>query len=193
MNKSLYIFIDSSGSMAEMGKILLQRNLCRFISQLPNIDDRYSKLDLLFYEWNSSITELSIQSDGDIPEIFPQNTADLKVIGSFLCDLSMKDQKKAISALLLTDGGFDNSHISEFNSMINGLSNLKLQFVAVGADANIFKLEKISTSHKVYFAEDISGSVSSLMFDYSNDVAAPLSLNELRLPTEKALEEDWDA
>lgn len=193
MNKSLYVFTDSSGSMTEMGKILLQRNLCRFISQLPRINNKYLRLDIDFYNWNSSVTALNLQSNGDIPEIISQETADLNVLASFLCDLSTKDQQKDIYALLLTDGGFESSHISEFNRMINGFSNLKLQVVAVGADANIFNLEKILPHQKVYLAEDISGAIYSLIFNHSNDDVAPISIHDLKTSKTEVVEDDWDA
>jgi len=34
MKESLYMMVDVSGSMAEMGKIHLQRNLCRYAAQI---------------------------------------------------------------------------------------------------------------------------------------------------------------
>ena len=37
MKKALYAFVDTSGSMNEMGKVHLQRNLCFFILQVPVI------------------------------------------------------------------------------------------------------------------------------------------------------------
>ncbi|MDQ7073583.1 MAG: VWA domain-containing protein [Gammaproteobacteria bacterium] len=193
MNKVLYVFIDSSGSMAEMGKILLQRNLCRFISQLPSINNKYLKLDIDFYNWNSSITAFNLQSNGDIPEIIPQETVDLNTLASFLYDLSTKDQQKDIYVLLLTDGGFESGSISKFNRKVNKFSNLKLQVVAVGADANIFNLEKILPNQKVYLAEDISGAVYSLIFDHSNDGVAPVSIHDLKTSKTEVVEDDWDA
>ena len=41
---SLYCIVDTSGSMNEMGKIHLQRNLCRYADQLRLIDQKkYAK------------------------------------------------------------------------------------------------------------------------------------------------------
>jgi len=193
MNKSLYVFIDSSGSMIEMGKILLQRNLCRFISQLPNIDDKYLNLEIIFCNWGSFVTELTLQSNCDIPEISPQNTVDLNALASFLCDLSKNGKQKDIYVLLLTDGSFESSHISEFNRMINEFSNLKLQVVAVGADANILNLEKILLHQKVYLGEDISGAIYSLIFNHSNNDVAPVSIHDLKIPKTEVVEDGWDA
>jgi len=49
MKKNIYFVVDSSGSMNEMGKSLLQRNLMRFISELPIIDkEKYSDINFIF-------------------------------------------------------------------------------------------------------------------------------------------------
>ena len=61
MKETLYIIVDVSGSMNEMGKIHLQRNLCRYAAQLRLIDqEKYADFDIRFYQWAQNISEIAI-------------------------------------------------------------------------------------------------------------------------------------
>ena len=85
MKKLLYIIIDVSGSMNEMGKIHLQRNLCRYASQLRLIDqEKYSGSNIRFYQWAQNVSEVALQSDGDIPALNTEGSSNLCVLSDFL-------------------------------------------------------------------------------------------------------------
>ena len=74
----LFVFVDVSGSMNEMGKIHLQRNLCRYAAQLRLIDkEKYSGLDIRFYQWAQSVAVAVLQSDGDIDDLNAEGSSNL--------------------------------------------------------------------------------------------------------------------
>ncbi len=139
MNIALMVFVDVSGSMDEMGKAHLQRNICRFITQLKIIDERkYFDVGIKLLQWSSSIEELAVKEGEDIPEINPQGPSSLKSITDYLTLQIKKDFQFRV--LLLTDGFFEDEN--EFNHFKKWQDSNKEQIVissvAVGADANLF-------------------------------------------------------
>ena len=68
--------------------------------------------------------------------------------------------------------------------------------VAVGADADLLKLKKISTNNTVYLSENIASAIDSTIFGSDEPLTAPASTAQI-LQSEPAEteepEEDWDA
>lgn len=84
MKETLYIIVDVSGSMNEMGKIHLQRNMCRYADQLRLIDqEKYSESNIRFYQWAQNIAEIALQSDGDIPVLNAEGSSNLCALSDF--------------------------------------------------------------------------------------------------------------
>ena len=64
----IYFIFDTSGSMDEMGKIHLQRNLARYAIQIPGLtQEKCTDFVIRLYQWHQDISEITLQSDGDIP------------------------------------------------------------------------------------------------------------------------------
>ena len=195
MKVPIYIIVDVSGSMNEMGKIHLQRNLCRYASQLQLIDpEKYSDLDIRFYQWAQIVSELVLQSDGDIPALNAEGSSKLCVLSDFLCQHLNNTGRARI--LILSDGNFPNSDIVSFRSQLRTFPDLIIRTVAVGADADLLKLKKVSTNNTVYLSENISSVIDSTIFGSDEQFAAPVSTAQI-LQSEPAeseeTEEDWDA
>lgn len=191
----LFIFVDISGSMNEMGKIHLQRNLCRYAAQLRLIDqEKYSGLDICFYQWAQNVSEVVLQSDGDIPALKAEGSSNLCVISDFLPQY-LNDTGR-LMVLILSDGNFPNSDIVSFQKQLGTFSNLMIRTVAVGADADLLKLKKISTNNSVHLSENISSAIDSTIFGSDEPFAIPVSTAQI-LQSEPAEteepEEDWDA
>lgn len=111
MKKNL-VFVDTSGSMNEMGKILLQRNLCRYIKQLHIVDrEKYSDVEILLFNWAENILEIITQKDGDIPAFIAKGSANLNLLSSLLFK---EDQKDILGVLILSDGHFVKDEIIDF-------------------------------------------------------------------------------
>ncbi len=195
MNKLIDIIVDTSGSMNEMGKIHLQRNLCRYAAQLRFIDqEKYTGLDIRFYEWAQDITQLTIQRDGDIPALNAKGSSKLCVISDFLSQY-LNDTGR-LMVLILSDGNFPNSDIVSFQKQLGKFSNLIIRTVAVGADADLLKLKKISTNNSVHLSENISSAIDSTIFGFDEPFAIPVSTAQILQFAQTETEEpegDWDA
>ncbi|MFM5499828.1 hypothetical protein ACET7P_02665 [Aeromonas veronii] len=195
MKAPLYIIVDVSGSMNEMGKIHLQRNLCRYAAQLRGIDQqKYADLDIRFYQWAQDISEVTIQSDGDIPSLNAEGSSNLCDLYDFLSQY-LNDSGSA-RILILSDGNFTNSDIVSFKNQLSKFPDLIIRTVAVGADADLLKLKKISTNNSVHLSENISSAIDSTIFGSDEPFAIPVSTAQI-LQSEPAEteepEEDWDA
>lgn len=191
----LFIFVDVSGSMNEMGKIHLQRNLCRYAAQLRLIDqEKYSGLDIRFYQWAQNVSEVVLQSDGDIPALNAEGSSNLCVISDFLSQ-HLNDIGRSM-VLIMSDGNFPNSDIVSFQKQLGTFSNLIIRTVAVGADTDMLKLKKISTNNTVYLSENIASAIDSTIFGSDELLTAPVStariLESAQTETEEP-REDWDA
>lgn len=191
----LFIFVDVSGSMNEMGKILLQRNLCRYAVQLRFIDqDKYSGLDIRFYQWAQNVSEIVLQSDGDIPALNAEGSSNLCALSDFLSQ-HVNNTGRSM-ALIMSDGNLSNSDIVSFQKQLGTFSNLIIRTVAVGADADLLKLKKMSTNNAVYLSENIASAIDGTIFGSDEPLTAPAStaqiLQTVRSETEEP-EEDWDA
>lgn len=191
----LDIIVDVSGSMNEMGKIHLQRNLCRYAAQLRLIDqEKYSGSDIRFYQWAQNISEISLQCDGDIPALNAEGSSNLCVLSDFLSQ-HLNDTERSM-VLILSDGNFSNSDILSFQSQLSTIPDLIIRTVAVGADADLLKLKKISTNNTAYLSENIVPAIDSTIFGFGEPLAAPVSTAQI-LQSEPAEsegpEEDWDA
>jgi hypothetical protein len=195
MKAPLYIIVDVSGSMNEMGKIHLQRNLCRYAAQLRLIDqDKYSGADIRFYQWAQNVSEVALQSDGDIPALHAEGSSNLCVLSDFLSEY-LKDTGRSM-VLILSDGNFFNSDIVSFQNQLGTLTDLIIRTVAVGADADLLKLEKISTNNTVYLSENIASAIDGTIFGSDEPLVAPVSTAQIPQsePAEsEEPEEDWDA
>lgn len=195
MKVPLYIIVDVSGSMNEMGKIHLQRNLCRYAAQLRLIDqEKYSGSDIRFYQWAQNVSEVTLQSDGDIPALNAEGFSKLCVLSDFLSQ-HLNDTGRSM-ILILSDGNFPNSDIVSFQNKLGTFTDLIIRTVAVGADADLLKLKKISTNNTVYLSENIASAIDSTIFGSDEPLTAPASTAQI-LQSEPAEteepEEDWDA
>lgn len=195
MKVPLYIIVDASGSMNEMGKIHLQRNLCRYAAQLRLIDqEKYSDSDIRFYQWAQNVSEVALQSDGDIPALNAEGSSNLCVLTDFLSQ--HLNATGRLMVLILSDGNFPNSDIVSFQNQLGTFSDLIIRTVAVGADADLLKLKKISTNNTVYLSENIAAAIDSTIFGSDEPLTVPVStariLESAPAETEEP-EEDWDA
>lgn len=194
MKNTLNIIVDVSGSMNEMGKIHLQRNLCRYAAQLRLIDpENYSGSDIRFYQWAQNISEVVLQSDGDIPTLNAEGSSKLCVLSDFL-SLHLNDTRRA-RVLILSDGNFDREGFKKFETWKKEHNTNLIRTVAVGADADLLKLKKISTNNTVYLSENIASAIKSTIFGSDEPLAAPVSTDQILQfpPAEDESEEAWDA
>lgn len=195
MKATLYLIVDVSGSMNEMGKIHLQRNLCRYAAQVKLMEnEKYANVNIQFYQWAQNISEIVIQGNGDIPVLNAQGSSGLPLLLDFFSE-NLKDADRS-KVLVLSDGFFSSLEIENFQNQLGKLAKLIIRTVAVGADADLLKLKKISTNNTVYLAENIASAIDSVIFGSDEIVAEPTTISQI--PQSESVEsddseEDWDA
>ena len=179
ITRNLYIIVDVSGSMNEMGKIHLQRNLCRYVAQLQLIDqEKHTDYDTRFYQWAQNISEITVQSDRDIPALNTEGSSSLTVLSVFLSQNLINTENPMV--LILSDGNFPNSDILSFQNQLSSFPDLIIRTVAVGADADQLKLKKISTNNSVYLSENIASAIDCTLFGNDEKLADPVSTTQIQ-------------
>ena len=187
----IYLIVDVSGSMNEMGKIYLQQNLCRTVAQLQRIDQKYVDFAPCFYQWAQKVSEITIQSDVDIPTLEAAGSSSLGVLSDFL---SQKlNDNDSHNVLMLSDGHFQRDDREKFQAWQNKHKQIMISAVAVGADADLWKLKKISTNERVYLAENIASAIDCTIFGSDEKLAAPVSTTQILQSEPAEPDEDWDA
>jgi len=177
MNPTLHVIADTSGSMKEMGKIHLQRNLCRYASQLKTLNLVYSNLDMLFFQWSAEVARIRPDDDGDIPPLTARGPSDLGALADFLREA--RGEGRALRALVLSDGNFSKADADGLAQKLGSLPGLRLLAVAIGADADLVRLDKIASNGRCYLAEDIAAAVSDAAFGLEGRVSAPASASQI--------------
>ncbi len=195
MNKAsenVYVFIDVSGSMYEMGKRFLLRYLCRFMNTLHKIyPQKYSTVKFSFFTWGESIEKIEITDD--VPDLDVESSSKLMDIISFFENNNSTLQK----ILLFSDGHVDLDDFKQFKK--ENKDNVLIQTVAVGEDSNLSKLKEISSTKTVYLAENIGTAIDNLVFNCLTDISLIKSFDDIPHSTvvnqEEAIEDedDWDA
>jgi len=192
MKTSLFIMVDGSGSMNEMGKSYLQRNLCRYVTQLQLVDPvKYLDVEFRYFQWAIKIDEISMTDDRDVPVLIPKGSSDLITLSNFLSEHLVDGQMMRV--LILSDGNVTTTDISSFKKQLNAFPNLLLRAVAVGADADLFKLKKISSNNSVYLPENIAAAIDATITGTDDSVIAPKSVSQIKLMKLAETEEGWDA
>jgi hypothetical protein len=145
MDMTIDVITDVSGSMSGMAKSRIAYNAICFIAELPILEKgKYGGVNFCFFNWGSSLSEIGVL-DG-----FTINTngkADFSSLAVWL-----KNATETRNVLLLSDGHFSGSDISSYKKALYANTHT----VAIGADADEYKLEEIAANGKVYRSEDIA-------------------------------------
>ena len=189
MDFSVYIVVDVSGSMKEMGKVHLLRNLCRYANQLVKIDqENYAGLEIGIFGWGQNILKINPQNSGDLPVFLPGDSISFDALSNFLS--KPVSEFEDLKVLILSDGNFERDGLANFIKWTSGQKRLLIRTVAIGADANLFNLKKISTNDTVFEAENITSAFNSTIWGTDEPLTAPKSIAQiLRAETE----DNWDA
>ena len=180
MNPTLHVIADTSGSMKEMGKIHLQRNLCRYANQLKTLNLVFSNLNMLFFQWNAEVARIRPDDDGDIPPLAARGPSDLGALAAFLRET--RDEGRTLRALVLSDGNFSSE--ADWSKELGNPPGWRLRTVAVGADADLLRLREIASNGRCYQAEDIATAVNDAAFGPDGPVREPASADQIISPAE---------
>jgi len=198
MKNSFLCILDTSGSMHEMGKLLLGKNLVLFIREFLDIQKEIFSLDkLILFTWDDSIDLVELNDDCAIPHFIASGRTNLvRLKELFEFELKNRNQVKAI---ILSDGNFHHDQIESFSTWCKKTNpHLTIRTVGIGSDSSDNNLRKLSTNDHVFGPEDISMAMRSLCVSVDEKIHRPISVNDFSLtvdpfdPDNVNDEEDWD-
>ena len=148
MIRNAIVIIDCSGSMAEIGKKQILLNANRILRRWATRPE-FSGADISFYQWNGDIT---LWSRGGLQV---QGSSNVRKLTEFIDQCIINS-----GILLLTDGC---SSLDEIKEPLRK-KNIILLPVAIGADADIRALERVSTTKQVYSVSMLTGVLERICF-----------------------------
>jgi len=188
---SMIIVLDCSGSMGEMSKMLLARNLIAVVCEYPEIQDDKNSFDSIhLYLWNDSIEHHSLENNIEVPFFTASGSANLKQLVNTLESIDNKYFKTKV--MILSDGALSEQSINEYQVWLNSQEYYCIRAVAIGADAELDKLSQLSTNSQAYSSEDILVAIKSLINGLDRDIALPLSLKDFSLLSKQDDEGGWE-
>jgi len=146
------------------------------------------------FQWAHDISEFSLQRDGDIPPFNAEGSSNLSELTDILSQ--KMNHAEILRVLILSDGSFNHDDYEKFLNWKQQQKRLLIRTVAVGADADLFKLEKISTNKTVQRSENIATAIDRAAFDFNEPLSAPAITTQIMQgePAEsKKTGDDWDA
>jgi len=187
----LLIVLDISGSMQEMGKLLLARNLVSFIRESSDINpEKFSIGGIRLFTLNEAIQPVELTANCATPHFQASGKADLARLKDLL-ELEI-ERTTQVKGLILSDGIFPKALLKSFSAWCKEHLHLTLLAVAIGADSSHADLKKLSTNNRVFSPEDISAAIQSLTAGIKGEVRGPTSVNEITFPSAQEDEEGSD-
>ena len=175
-DKIVWAFFDTSGSNFEMGKGRLNRNLCRTLFSLRelNPDSVYEEIDFKTFTFSESVSPIVFEDSGDVKNFSSKGKSSLSVLSSFLIDSCNPDSITSI--LLFSDGGFDFKEIENFKRFRAENQNIKIYSVAIGIDANVDELTSISD--KCFYPDNVLKAVDYAIEALYRKVIPPIYIKD---------------
>lgn len=149
MNNRIDIIVDISGSISENGKAAVVKYLLYSIKNIF-MREEYSKYKVNLLQWSDKMMDVN-----SIAELRFNGTLNDEVMKKYLDGLEEKD-----AIILLTDGSFPTKIRNVFRNISE--KKIKLYCVAIGAEADIFGLKKISTYPVIFNSADIANLISKV-------------------------------
>ena len=148
MARDAIVLVDASGSMEEIGKWDIILNANRILRRC-SIRPEFCSSNISFYLWSKEVLPWT---KGGCPL---QGSADQKKLEDFLSQCNSGD-----GVLFLSDGCFSPDRISKI------IREKQLFFlpVAIGADADLRTLERISAIKYVYYVSTLIDALERVCF-----------------------------
>lgn len=154
MNRTTRVILDCSGSMEENGKQDILLNASRTLRRWA-LRPEFGDVQTSFYLWNDDVR---LWNKGSL---HVQGSADVNKLGEFIVR-----NGSDVGILLLSDGCFPPEPVSAAMHT-NGIFLLP---VAVGADANLHTLTRVSSVKRVYQISSLIDVFERLYFRSDQEV-----------------------
>ena len=174
---NIHLIVDLSGSMSEPGKIPVIRNALRCVREWSFFrSDSESDCRFVTVAWNHTVIPIDITQDTDIVLPRPEGTANFSELADFFPFFFQDEEQRRL--IFLSDGCYSDDECGTFQHHCKKL-NISVRSVAVGADADLFMLKKISTDGKVYHSTDLTAVIESLVYEQTNRSKPPTFCSEV--------------
>jgi uncharacterized protein YegL len=179
--RPLIVVVDTSGSMNEMGKLMLALNLTAYVDECIRMSTTPSvATQLKIIEWGEVVGAIEPKKILQGPPYpAPNGRAEVSKLLTLL-DQTLEDGQQEQWILLLTDGAFRNSDFHDFECWVNKRSKLTLRVVAIGPDADIHQLKRISDLDP-FSPENISLALESFLVVQGQNQSAPVGMKDISL------------
>jgi hypothetical protein len=187
----LNLLVDTSGSMYEMGKLLLVRNLVTFIREFSDITpERFPFDGIRLVTFNDGLKLVELNKNCETPHFQASGKADLIQLKEWL--EAEIEKTPTVKAIVFSDGSFPGDMLKSFGAWHEECPHLTLRAVAIGADASHTRLKALSTNKIVFRSEDISLALESLCAGVDAELPGPVSVSKYKLHTVQEDEEGWE-
>ncbi len=158
MSKPPFIVaVDTSGSMAEGGRIILLRHLCRYILQRRAWDAALAAYEIRIVSWGREVKAVAPAEDGGVPLPAPGGRCKSAALTAWLQE-GEKGMDAGYRLLIITDDCDGEAKAVAEAARANGIP---VVCVYVGAESE--GLASVAGSRCEYIAEHIGSAVRALL------------------------------
>jgi hypothetical protein len=171
----MIVIADSSGSMRELGKAMLVRNLINHIRRVGRLRNRPDWLEeLVVLRWSGDVEIIQQSNDDELPNWDVEGRLKIAPLIEALNGLTEGSNWSRI--LLLSDGHWATSDVQAFRKWKRTQSRVSIRALSIGPDSVRSVLAKVSDGGS-FQAEDIVGALAS--WPLLSDVQLPRAVGEL--------------
>ena len=194
MEITVDVIADTSGSMEEMGKRHISKGLLRYVNQLRQLTPTTTdNIQYRFFTWSDTLDRFYFDESGFFSVSTTNGNSNLEALSSHV-----NNANSNYCWIVLSDGCFSSTQINTFISNVDSDLRDRLFTVAIGADAEIYKLTKLSSKGQCFLPENIATAVSLALHsfnkssspipEYNSDVSLSSDIG-----SDIGSEDDWDA
>ena len=156
----LVVVTDTSGSMRELGKAMLARNLIACIREQQRLrHEDWCLGELVIVLWGAEADAAELAPDQDLPLFSVGSQALLQPLLALLDNLLSTDGLSHV--LLLSDGHFPSADVSAFKAWRRGKPRVSVRGLALGPDAVPTTLAKMADPGGVFPPDEVVAALAS--------------------------------
>ncbi len=176
----LHVVLDASGSMGEMGKLLLAGNVVSYMREKVYLDPAITLFDAIqLFVWNNEVVRVELSGDEETPRLQVEGKSNMgRLIGLLEDEVS---DRQFLRVVILSDGNFPKPGLDELTAYLDKHPEIALHAVAIGVDASESSLKKLAGNGCVCVPEDIPQLIRSLRHGSEKDLSSAESLAELNI------------
>lgn len=175
MSQHLFIIAaDTSGSMAESGKILLLRHLCEYVLQRRQYTQDLQGYQLQFLSWAQEVQRVAPEENGCVPLPSPSGRRQDQALISYLQQSGL-GSGACSRVLLLTD-----EEIPSYGDLVQFLRKSEIPALQIIVGAENSMPQKNGERLPTWLPEDINTAITELLIQSIHPVARPENLADLQ-------------